>query len=251
MNKQNKTLLQINEMMDIITESSHQMPNYVFQYYVGHKIGLDHKPIFNLVADSFLTLFSYCLLMRKNAWSQAFALLRVGLEQVAAVFVLSTVDGAADKYLDLIKEKTEYVNIKDDALKRDFLSNRGVPRNGKNDYFDYGWISSFTKGQKYGRKQLLEIARLDEFLVDIEETLNAFSHGSISVFQMSKDGWELMRGYGRRASLTCFKLYDFLCCSYCKVISEGEFSKLPLDSCFKAFKMTYENFVIENGWKAE
>ena len=81
-----RTLQQINQMMSLIMDSSHQMPDYVFHYYVDSKKRPNEKIFYNLIADSYLTLFSYCKLMFENAWSQAFALLRMGLEQIAAIF---------------------------------------------------------------------------------------------------------------------------------------------------------------------
>lgn len=239
---------QINEMIEIILESSRQMPNYVFQYYSVHGFVTKSKPIFNLIADSFLTLFSYCLLIRESAWSQAFAVLRIGLEQVAAVFVICNVYGASSKYLDLIKEKAEYLAIEDDGLKRCFLKSKGISTNNRNAYFDYSWISSFTNDHKYGRKELLGLARLYEFQVDIEETLNAFSHGSISIFQMDKDNWDVLKRYARRACLTCCKLYDFLCCSYHLLIGKEEFNKLPLNASFLKFKTIYNDIFAREGW---
>lgn len=241
-------LERINQMLSLIMDSSRQMPDYVFHYYVDSKKKPEEKVFYNLVADSFLTLFSYCILMFNYAWSQAFAVLRMGLEQVAAVFVLTTKQDALQKYINLYKLKVQFINIESEDDKKEFLKANGIPKNRINEFFDYSWISSFTSDGKYGRNQLIELARLEEFLVDIEQSLNAFSHGSMSVFQMSGDNWNVMKRYGRRASLTCCKLYDFLCCSYHKLVGDEEFAKLPLDRYFREFKLIYLNLFVSEGW---
>ena len=243
-----KKLEQINQMLSLIMDSSHPMPNYVFHYYVDFKKNPEEKMFYNLIADSFLTLFSYCKLMFENAWSQAFTVLRMGLEQVAAVFLLTTKPDALQKYIDLYKLKVQFINIESEDDKKEFLKANSIPKNKVNDFFDYSWISSFTSDGKYGRNQLIELARLEEFLVDIEQSLNAFSHGSMSVFQMSGDNWNVMKRYGRRASLTCCKLYDFLCCSYHNLIGDEEFAKLPLDRYFHSFKLIYHDLFVSEGW---
>ena len=242
-----KKLEQINQMLSLIMDSSHPMPNYVFRYYVDSKKKPEEKIFYNLIADSFLTLFSYCKLMFENAWSQAFAVLRMGLEQVAAVFLLTTKEDALQKYIDLYKLKVQFINIESKDDKEAFRKANGIPKK-YNDFFDYSWVSSFTSDGKYGRNQLIELARLEEFLIDIEQSLNAFSHGSMSVFQMSGDNWNVMKRYGRRASLTCCKLYDFLCCSYHNLIGDKEFAKLPLDRYFKSFKLIYHDLFVSEGW---
>ena len=238
---------QINMMLSLIMESSHPMPDYVFRYYVDFKKKPEEKIIFNLIADSFLTLFSFCKLMFERAWSQAFAVLRMGIEQVASVFVLTTYQDAPKKYIDLYNLKVRFFEIKSDYDRKIFQKTHNIPYR-YNEFFDYSWISCFTKDGGIGRNQLIELAKLKEFLVDIEQSLNSFSHGRMSVFEMSKDNWDVMRRYGRRASLTCCKLYDFLCCSYHKFIGDEEFAKLPLDGPFQSFKLIYHDLFVSEGW---
>ena len=229
----------LNEMLTLILRSSQDMPGFVFQYYLDHEKDPKKKIVYNLVADSYLTLFSYCLLMFKHAWSQAFSLLRVGLEQVAAVYLLAFCDGDIEKYIDLNELKAEYAKLESETEQNEFLKNHNIPKGKENSFFDYSWIRPCGSREKYGRVQLLQLAKLDEFNVDFENSLNAFAHGSVSVFQMNGNNWDVMNRYGRRASMTCCKLFDFLCCSYCKMIGEQEFSKLPIDGNFKQFKSIY------------
>ena len=238
---------QINKMLSLIMDSSHPMPDFVFHYYLDYKKKPEEKIFYNLIADSFLTLFSYCKLMFEQAWSQAFTVLRMGIEQVAAVFLLTHMPGAIEKYIDLHKLKAEFVKFESEDDKKTFRKENNIPGN-YNNYFDYSWVSSFTVDGKYGRSQMVELAGLGEFLGDIEQLLNAFSHGSINVFQMNGDNWKVMKRYGRRASLICCKLYDFLCCSYHNLIGSEEFAKTPLNICYKQFKQIYHDLFVSEGW---
>ena len=235
-------------MLELIMTSSQKMPDYVFHYFVDNGIEMRQKPFYNLIADTFLTLFAYCKLMRECAWSQAYTLLRMGIEQVAAIFIMSNVTNSLEQYLLLYSKRCEFVNFDTKEKQRQFCDENGIPKNRVNDYFDYGWVANFTKDKTYGKKQMIELARLDEFIVDIEETLNAFAHGSISVFQMSKDNWRLMKDYSNRACLICCKLYDFLCCSYHNVIGHENFVKIPLNDSFSIFKNIWRAYSIKEGW---
>ena len=238
---------QINQMLSLIMDSSHSMPDYVFHYYIDFNKKSDEKIFYNLIADSFLTLFSYCKLMFENAWSQAFALLRIGIEQVSAVFLLTYIPNALEEYIKIHRLEYEYLKCDSKENKKEFLKQHNI-KGRPSDYFDYGWVSNLRKDHEYGRNQLIEMAHLDEFKTDIEETLNPFSHGSISVFQMSGDNWKVMKKYGSRASLICCKLYDFLCCSYHNLIGDSEFAKLPLDRYFKTFRQIYHDLFVSEGW---
>lgn len=235
----------INKMLSLIMKSSHLMPDLVFADFIKHSENKGKKIIYNLVADAYLTLFSYCRLVFDNAWSQAFALLRVGLEQAAAISVFAKNTASIEKYIDLKLLKCKFDRIESKEERQAFLKEHGITQNRSNCFFDYSWISSFTSNEKYGRDQLLELANLNEFLVDIDNSLNAFSHGSISIFQMDGDGWSIMRKYVRRASYICCKLFDFLCCSYYKLIGEERFSKMSINGYFRSFKLLY-CYYIEN-----
>ena len=107
MNRQEKLAI-IKEMIRLIAKGSHDMPNCIFTYYVNNKIPSEQKLFYNLIADSFLTLYSFSNLMKENCWSQAFAVLRMGIEQVSAVYLLTTIPESLQEYINLyaLKVKT-------------------------------------------------------------------------------------------------------------------------------------------------
>ena len=249
MNREEKVSM-IREMLSFVAVGSHDMPNHVFTYYVNHNISVEQKCFYNLIADSFLTLYSISVLMNENCWSQASTILRMALEQVAAVFIMSYNNKALEAYVALQKEKALFYNLNDQEQK-EYAKKNGF-KGKENDYFDYSWIKDFTNDGKCGRNQLLDLARLEEFKSDIKEVLNSFSHGSITIFQFNKDNWDVMRRYGDRIGIACCKLFDFLCCSYQNIIHE-EFFDLPLNDIFLRFKSIYKKYLsnINNQEKKE
>ncbi|MCR5309265.1 MAG: hypothetical protein K6E21_04060 [Bacilli bacterium] len=233
----------INRMLSLILESTHNMPNSVFRYYVDYKKEPKEKLFYNLIAESFLTLYSYCVLIFNNAWSQAFALLRIGLEQISSVYVLVEMPGALEEYIKLHDLYKKYILLDSREEKKIFLKEYNVPLNKEKAFFDYGWITKFTEDKTFGRNQIIKMAKLDEFIVDIDETLNSFAHGKISVFQMCGNNWAVMGDYGRRANMTVCKLFDFLCCAIHKLVGDREFNKFPISESFILFKKIYRNYI--------
>lgn len=71
--------------------------------------------------------------------------------------------------MNLFKEHGIYLSLDKDG-KNDYIKVKSITKNIINDYFDYLWIKDFTEDNTYSRDQLLKLAHLDEFLVDIKET---------------------------------------------------------------------------------
>ncbi len=80
--------LQVNELLNIMFEATQDTSDYVFLAYSMKKI-TKSKPIFNLFAESFIGIKSFCLLMMNKAWAQAAIILRTLLEQVSPLFIIS------------------------------------------------------------------------------------------------------------------------------------------------------------------
>ena len=236
----------LNNMMSIIVKSTRKIADIVFTEYVNHKEHKEQKQIYNLFTEAYLSVSAFCNLMFDFSWSQAAVILRTAIEQVSALYVLSYYPYSRIAFMNLFKERGAYLSL-DKEGKDNYIKDNDLPKYRINDYFDYSWIKDFTDDKTYGRDQLLKLAHLDEFLVDIKETLNAFAHGSISIFQFnnSEEKWELMSRYGRRLVLTACKLYDFLCCSFKEYIGD-RFFDLRLNQQFIDFKKIY--LPIVNGW---
>ena len=234
-----KQYILLNDMMSIIVDSTRNIADVVFNEYVNHKEHENQKQIYNLFAEGFISLSSFCKLMFDKSWSQAATLLRAAIEEVSSLYVISNISESREVFINLHNEHAKFI-LMSDSEKDEYLKINKIPRNKKNDYFDYSWIKEFTEDKTYGRDQLLKLANLDEFLIDIKETLNSFAHGSLSIFQFSNvsEKWELMSRYGKRLVLIACKLFDFLCCSFKEYIGDS-FDDLRLNQQFIDFKNIY------------
>ena len=237
--KDKKVYYLLNQMMSIIIQSTNDIPNVVFKEYLNHKEHKSQKQIYNLFADTFLSLSAFCKLIFDHSWSQAAIILRTAIEQVSKLYILAYFPNSRKSFIDLYIEYGKFLLLNENE-KENYLKTNSIKKNRFNEYFSYSWISGFTKDKKYGRDQLLKLANLDEFKVDIKETLNLFVHGRISIFEFynSKEKWGLMDRYGRRIILMACKLFDFLCCSFCNYIGDS-FFKLPFYQILLNFKGIY------------
>lgn len=199
------------------------------------------KPIFDMFAEAFITLHSICVLILSKCWVQAGAITRVAIEQVAALRLLTSNSELMESYLDLYKLRSEFYRLKSNEISC-FKEKHNLKEKiqSLNKYFDYSWINSLSQNGTYSRNELVEKAQLAEFLEDIENTLNKAAHGKITMFDLagSNSSWSLFNKYCRRLAATCFKLFDFLCCSYYVWTSQDEFDRAT-GGVFIEFKKIY------------
>ena len=83
-----KQYILLNDMMSIIVESTRNIADVVFNEYLKHHEHENQKQIYNLFAEGFISLSSFCKLMFDKSWSQAASLLRTAIEEVSALYVL-------------------------------------------------------------------------------------------------------------------------------------------------------------------
>lgn len=220
-------------------EATYDTTNYVFEAYLAKKVK-KNKPIYNLFAEGFISVKSFCLLMMNQAWSQAAIILRTLLEEVATLFVLSFNEETVDEYLKFNQLKREYYCLEGKEEQNKFIKDHNLKENPTTmiNYLNYGWVKRFTKTGTYGRNQLISLAKLDEFLVDIKWQLNHFAHGDLTIFDFNYDNWKLMKRYGERIIMICAKLFDFLVCSYSRWVGK-EFTNITTKNLFEKFIYLY------------
>jgi hypothetical protein len=81
------------------------MPEIVFTYYSNFESKKDLKPFYNLLSESFLSLFSFSFLYINHAWSQASALLRTSIEQVSKIVVLTSNVDLLNDFIELYEAR--------------------------------------------------------------------------------------------------------------------------------------------------
>ena len=115
----------LNEMMSIIIDSTKDIADIVFKEYASHPEHQNQKNIYNLFADAFIGLSSFCKLMFDNSWSQAAIILRSLIEEVASLYVLSYHQDLIEKYLLLDEEYCNYVKL-DLEKQKDYNKSAGI-----------------------------------------------------------------------------------------------------------------------------
>ena len=238
--EENKTQL-INEILNIVNQgTSPKKITRIFELWKSKSNNEFLKPIFNLFADAFLSIHAYTTLMLDNCWSQAGTILRTAIEQVSMLFVLSNYHSTVSDFLRVNGLKVEYFQIEKKESKAKFLKDNNLPlsKHELTRFFDYGWITSVS--ETWSRDDVIKLAHLEEMIDDIKDILNPFAHGKLTVFDFSgEDGsWSVMRRYGMRANMLCFKLYDFWCCSFKKWSNDTKVDEVTSD-LFIPFKERY------------
>lgn len=232
---------QINEMLNqIFLGTNPKNVALIFKAYLKRNDEENYKPIFDLFADSYLSLHAYSTLMLENCWSQAGAVLRVAIEQIAALFILSNYDSTVPDFLSMNKLKAEYYHCENEIERKNLLKVKSINLNKIElvKYFDYGWISSVSPSTT--RDDLIRLSHLEEMLSDIKVILNPFAHGKLTIFDFAgTDGtWSTMKKYGKRANMICGKLFDYFCCSLKKWTSEDTVNEIT-SNYFLPFKNLY------------
>ena len=224
----------LNRMLTIIVNIAGDMPQRLFIHFEEKEPIKDFKPVYDMMAEAYLSLKSFSLLMFNRCFTQASAILRTAMEQTSAAIVLLGDDEKRRRFIAMRNEHAYYLGLSEDNKK--VFRKEHTKNNNINEYFDYGWFDS----KNYGRDQIMDAAHMEEFKQDIKENLNGFSHGSISSFQLSgeKGDWSLLRKHGRRISMACCKLFDLLVCATANFIGDEWFT-WPIAECFPKFEGIY------------
>lgn len=205
------------EMLKNMSDYSIEQPKVIEDLCNGLFVSPAYSPALDLMVEAFLTVHSFALLMFEGLISNASAILRILIEQVATVTVICRSPKAMNEFLKFQSWKRHYNNSEgEEHIKiRDFLfENAGYKHKNESalkDYLDYGWIRILNNDKsKRGDKLILKEARLEEMIVDINEQLNAFSHGQRSIFNFIKNK-DLTDQHISRIIMISGKLFLFLC----------------------------------------
>lgn len=89
----------------------------------------------------------------------------------------------------------------------------------------------------------MRAAHLEEVEIDIDNELNQFSHGKLSIFDFcnEKEKWGLMTRFGFRMNAICFRLFNYLCCAYTSRVGKSNLCE-SLNQRFAYFFDTYRHF---------
>lgn len=205
------------KMLKNMSDYSSEQPRTIEDLCNESAVSITYAPAMNLLVEAFLTVYSFSLLMFEGLISNASAILRILIEQVASITVIANNSKAMTEYLKFQAWKKKYFGSSGDEHKRikEFLIQESGLRykneNAIKDYLDYGWIRVLNNNKsERGEKLIIKEARLEEFIVDIHEQLNAFAHGQRSIFGFFENK-DLADNHVSRIIMVAGKLFLFLC----------------------------------------
>lgn len=236
-------------MLDNVSKYSVEQPKVVQKYCEDLFISPAYAPAIDLLVEAFLSVHSFCLLMFEGLVSNASAILRILIEQVSAISVIAKNERAMSEFLKFNTWKKQYYALDGEDKEKlvSFLvSNCGIKKPSKNaikDYLDYGWIRVINNDKSERSERLiLKEAHLEEMIIDVNEQLNAFSHGQRSIFQFIQNK-NLADRYISRIIMCAGKLFLFLCHSKTELLSNKEITQ---DKFFENYLNAKVLFLILN-----
>lgn len=205
------------EMLKNMSAYSAEQPKAIQDLCYEAFIPSAYAPAIDLIVESFLTVHSFVILMFEGLISNASAVLRILIEQVAAASVICRNTKAMMEYLRFQNMKKDYyasTGEKHEIIRNTLFQMAGYKRRNEGalkDYLDYGWIRIVNDNKsERGDKLIIKEARLEEMIVDIEEQLNAFAHGQRSSFEFLRNK-DLSDKHVSRIIMAAGKLFLFLC----------------------------------------
>ena len=241
-NEEQKKELRI-KLLKLIHKVGQNSSNQIFTLFISEP-NKNLKPLYNLFAEAFLSLKGFVTLINDECWTQAGAILRITLEQVSMLFLLSQNKELIGEYLRLNNEKRKYwilsTKEKENYLKELREKDPRLNKHNINNYFDYSWYKD--EEGKYTKETIIKAALLDEFIDDVDNWYNKFAHGQISIFEFNNNSWEVMKKMGNRMTSSSFKLFDFLICSFWNFFGRKKIESVNLLPLFCEFNKSYQLF---------
>ena len=232
--KQSKFSELLKNMSDYSVEQPKVIEDLCKELYVSPA----YSPAMDLMVEAFLSIRSFCLLMFDGLISNASAILRILIEQVAAITVIARNTKAMSEYLKFQTIKKQYFGSDGEEHEkiREYLinesGNKYKSESALKDYLDYGWIRVLNNDKsKRGDRLIIKEAHLEEMIADINEQLNAFAHGQRSMFEFIRHK-DLADKHVSRIIMIAGKLFLFLCNAKRELLINED---MPTDKHFKYY----------------
>ena len=204
-------------MLEYMSKYSTKQPEEIDELCHSCDMSPSYAPIIDLLVEAFLTVHSFIILMFEGLISNASAILRILIEQVAALTVIANDQRASSEFLRFRTWKSQYYTTtgeEHEKLRNYLIERSGYKKANESaikDYLDYGWVRKIknVKNER-GDRLIIKEAHLDEMITDINETLNSFAHGQTSMFTFLSNK-DLTEKHVSRIIMVAAKLFLFLC----------------------------------------
>ena len=232
------------EMLKNMSDYSIEQPEVIEKICKDIFLPQVYVPAVDLLVEAFLTVHSFSLLMLEGLISNASAILRILIEQVSTLTVICKNEKAMMSFIAMQKRKEGYYsrwsNTERKAFKNFLLKEYGYnSESAVKDYLDYGWIREIDDDRSQRSDRLIiKAAHLEEMIVDINNTLNAFAHGQLSSFAILRNK-DYADKHVSRIIMATGKLFLFLCSAKQEWLVNGYLTDDKYFNCYLNAKILY------------
>ena len=208
------------DLLGVMAKISIEMPEIITLDYFD-KFDANNKYLLSLFIESYKSALIVCESMNNVCIAQAAVVLRLLLESVSLIRVLTKYPELQEKYIDHYKIR---LKIGRDPKKEWKILEEAFPNVNKNkrlSYMDYGWFESKlqTKVENGELKvpypnetELIKLAGFDDIISWKKLYLDKLSHQSYTIVNMIDDNSEIPI-IVNFIEILC-KLFDYLCCDF-------------------------------------
>jgi len=200
-------------MLESIANISFNMREKIYLDYFD-KLDPKYKCILALFDDSFMSSLMVCECLKNAAVAQSAVILRLLLESVSIIHIISEHSELLDEYRKHFNIRMEIASNpkkEREILKKHFpeVDDRKILS-----YMDYGWIHSLTNNSP-SEKEMIKLANLGDVIEWKNQYLDKLTHQSFSTTNMIGES-------GDFPIVEIFiqilgKLFDYLCCDFHKL----------------------------------
>lgn len=175
----------INETRNLILDFSRKIISGIDKKIKERNPKSKEAPYYDLIAESFFSIQSFCVLINEGLVSSASAIERIILEQVSISYLLSKNEGAKKMFFEIKQDMIPYLvaDKKDKKIEEEKIRTKyDLGKVNIQTFFDYGWIK--TLGAKsIDLKSVCEKAGTTKIYEVTKEFLHSFAHGQRSIHQ--------------------------------------------------------------------
>ena len=227
------------ELLKSMNEISVKMRDTILLNYFDI-MGNNAKYILSLCIDAFDSINVFCFTVQNVAIKQAGTILRLLLEEVSIIHILTKHQELLDKYVEHFKFRME-INSLDKNKQIPKISEKFNIKENRDalTYLDYGWIPC-DKGNKYSNEEsMIKYAGFSDIISWKKMYLDKLTHSSFYNNNFIGDTkFPIIESFIEISA----KLFDMLCCDF------NNYTKFDFVfdniNYFKNFRDNYEKFKL-------
>lgn len=220
------------ESLNLILEFSRNVIADIDKQYKAAKPKFEEIPYIDLMVESYFSIQSFCVLVKEGLISSASAILRIVLEQVSIVSLLSKNENAKRTFEEIKLEKQKYYSSDASGkviIEADLLQTKNIKKHKIKQYFDYGWYKE-AGCKEMNLKSICEAANTSAVYDMVDVLLNEFAHGQRSIFQFHRQNNGVDKWFITSLHLYLLQLFFVLISATVHEYGESVFSKENHDS---------------------